>query len=86
MVLKCDLDAHERAVYDAVKMASLAGVVKSLREGSDVMQALELLLRLRQASCHPALVPGQRDPGESSKVTALADACARNTLRFFGWR
>jgi hypothetical protein len=39
--------------------------VRSLREGGEVMQALELLLRLRQASCDPALVPGQRDAGEA---------------------
>jgi superfamily II DNA or RNA helicase len=74
VVMHCELDAHERNVYDAVKMASLSGVVKSLREGGDVMAALELLLRLRQASCHAGLVPGQREPGESSKVTALCDA------------
>jgi superfamily II DNA or RNA helicase len=74
VVVHCELDPHERAVYDAVKMASLTSVVKSLREGGDVMAALELLLRMRQASCHPALVPGQRDPGESSKVTALCEA------------
>jgi SNF2 family DNA or RNA helicase len=49
-------------------------VVQSLREGAAVVEALELLLRLRQASCHPALVPGQRATGESSKVTALCDA------------
>ncbi|MBL8682572.1 MAG: DEAD/DEAH box helicase [Myxococcales bacterium] len=77
VVLHCELDAHERAVYDAIRAASLSGVVKALREGSDVMQALELLLRLRQASCHAGLVPGQRDPSdgwESSKVTALCEA------------
>jgi superfamily II DNA or RNA helicase len=74
MVVHCELDPHERAVYDAIRAASLSGVVKALREGSDVMQALELLLRLRQASCHSGLVPGQRDPGESSKVTALCEA------------
>jgi superfamily II DNA or RNA helicase len=73
-VIECELDAHERSVYDAVKMASLAGVVRSLREGGEVMQALELLLRLRQASCDPALVPGQRDAGESAKVQALCEA------------
>ena len=28
---------------------------------------------MAQGSCHPALVPGQRDPGESSKVLALME-------------
>jgi SNF2 family DNA or RNA helicase len=37
------------------------------------MQALEALLRLRQASCHTALLPGQQAPS-SSKVEALLDA------------
>lgn len=73
-VLRCELDPHERAVYDAVRATKLADAIKSLREGSTVMMALEVLLRLRQASCHPALVPGQRDPGESSKVSALLEA------------
>jgi len=37
------------------------------------MQALEALLRLRQAACHPALVPGQQ-AATSSKVERLIDA------------
>lgn len=74
VVLHCELDPRERAVYDAVRAASLEGVVAALREGSSVMQALELLLRLRQASCDVALVPGQASAGESSKVTALCEA------------
>ncbi len=72
-VLRCELDPHERAVYDAVRASKLADALTALREGRTVMMALEVLLRLRQASCHPALVPGQRDPGESSKVLALME-------------
>jgi SNF2 family DNA or RNA helicase len=34
-------------------------VVASLQAGGNVMAALEALLRLRQAACHPSLVPGQ---------------------------
>jgi len=37
------------------------------------MAALEALLRLRQAACHPALVPGQTG-GVSAKVDALLEA------------
>jgi SNF2 family DNA or RNA helicase len=37
------------------------------------MKALEALLRLRQAACHPALVPGQTAT-TSSKVEALLEA------------
>jgi SNF2 family DNA or RNA helicase len=37
------------------------------------MEALEALLRLRQAACHPALVPGQ-SAATSSKVLTLLEA------------
>jgi superfamily II DNA or RNA helicase len=72
-VLFVTLDEPERAVYDAVFAASRAEVVALLNEGGSVMKALEALLRLRQAACHPALVPGQR-AATSSKVQALLDA------------
>jgi len=38
-----------------------------------MIAALEALLRLRQAACHPALVPGQTAP-TSSKLEALLEA------------
>ena len=44
-------------------------------KGGGVIKALEALLRLRQAACHPALVPGQSAP-TSSKVEALLEALA----------
>jgi len=72
VVLRCELDAEEREVYDTVRAASLAGAVESLRSGGNMMQALEALLRLRQAACHPGLVPGQQ--GErSTKVDLLVE-------------
>ena len=40
----------------------------------NVMQALEALLRLRQAACHPALLPGLAAPPTSSKITCLVEA------------
>lgn len=72
-VLFVELDETERQVYDAVRAATKASVVKKLSEGSGVMAALEALLRLRQAACHPALVPGQRATN-SSKLEALMEA------------
>ncbi len=69
------LDERERAVYDAVHAATRADVVASLGKGGSVLQALEALLRLRQAACHPALVPGQH-AASSSKVESLVDALA----------
>ncbi len=68
-VLRCELDVDERAVYDGVRAATLKNVVHQLEAGGGVMAALEALLRLRQAACHSALVPGQH--AESSSKIAL---------------
>ncbi|RKH48039.1 DEAD/DEAH box helicase [Corallococcus sicarius] len=67
------LTEQERAVYDAVHAATREEVVSQLEEGGSVLKALEALLRLRQAACHPALVPGQQAK-TSSKVQALVEA------------
>ncbi len=72
VVLDCDLSSEERAVYDAVRAASVREIVVRLRAGENVMAALEVLLRLRQAACHARLVPGQEDaPLSSSKLDTL---------------
>ncbi len=67
------LEDSERAVYDAVHAATRADVVSLLQNGGSVLKALEALLRLRQAACHVALVPGQVAK-TSSKVQALVEA------------
>jgi superfamily II DNA or RNA helicase len=74
-VLRVDLGASERAVYDAVRAATQKDVLAILSEGKGMtmMAALEALLRLRQAACHPALVPGQ-SAATSSKVETLVAA------------
>ena len=72
VVLDCDLSGEERAVYDAVRAASVREIVVRLRAGGSVMAALEVLLRLRQAACHSRLVPGQESaPLSSSKLDTL---------------
>ena len=71
-VLRVALGERERAVYDAVFAASRAEVVALLEQGGSVLKALEALLRLRQAACHPALVPGQQ-AASSSKVELLLE-------------
>lgn len=68
-----ELDDREREVYDAVRAASLSEVQSLLNEGGSVLAVLEALLRLRQAACHSALVPGQ-EASTSSKVEALVEA------------
>lgn len=81
VVLRCVLRSHERRAYDAVRAATQEQVVERLHSGHSVLQVLEALLRLRQAACHPALLPGGRGraaagEGElatSSKLELLAD-------------
>jgi superfamily II DNA or RNA helicase len=72
VVLHATLDDEERNVYNAIRAASLSHVVSQLSSGGNVMQALEVLLRLRQASCHSSLVPGQ-SAESSSKVDLLLE-------------
>jgi superfamily II DNA or RNA helicase len=71
LVLRCNLSEAERAVYDTVRMATQQKVVAEMGK-TNVMVALEALLRLRQASCHSGLVPGQTAEG-SAKITLLMD-------------
>ncbi len=58
MVLHCDLGDEETAVYRSIVAASRKDVMDKLESGGSVFAALEMLLRLRQACCHPSLVPG----------------------------
>jgi superfamily II DNA or RNA helicase len=72
-VLYCELEEKEREVYDAVRAATRKDVVQRLAEGGSVLAALEALLRLRQASCHSNLVPGQH-ADTSAKVERLLES------------
>ena len=73
LVIECELSESERAVYDAIRAATQKEVVERLRAGGSVLQALESLLRLRQAACHSALVPGQH-AASSTKIEELLAA------------
>jgi SNF2 family DNA or RNA helicase len=66
----CTLNPEERGVYDALAAAARSDVLERIDAGATTMQALEALLRLRQAACHSGLVPGQ-DADSSSKVEEL---------------
>ncbi len=72
-ILTVELEDDERQIYDAIYAAKHKEVVEALEGGGSVMAALEALLRLRQAACHPALIPGQ-SATRSSKVEALIEA------------
>ncbi len=71
LVLRCNLSEPERAVYDTVRMATHQKVVSEMGK-TNVMVALEALLRLRQAACHSGLVPGQQAE-TSAKIILLMD-------------
>jgi superfamily II DNA or RNA helicase len=73
VVLHCELDDRERAIYDAVRAATRQEVLDRLAHGGSVLAALEALLRLRQAACHPALLPGQQAES-SAKVDMLVES------------
>ena len=72
IVIHVELDPEEQRIYDAIRAATRDDVVHQLESGGSVLGALEALLRLRQASCHPALVPGQT-ARTSSKLTVLRE-------------
>ncbi len=72
IVLRATLREKERDTYNAVRAATLQEVVSQLSSGSGVLAALEALLRLRQAACHPALLPGQ-SAETSSKIELLME-------------
>ena len=72
VVLRCILSHDERRVYNAIQAATRQDVVQRLAEGGSVLEALEALLRLRQAACHTGLIPGQEAP-TSAKVDLLLE-------------
>jgi hypothetical protein len=72
VVLHCVLSEDERQLYDAICAATRAQVVTRLAAGGSVLEALEALLRLRQACCHSGLIPGQQAE-TSSKVLLLLE-------------
>ncbi|HEY3451259.1 MAG TPA: DEAD/DEAH box helicase [Myxococcales bacterium] len=72
VVERVELGEDERTLYQALYAATREEVVGRLKEGGNVLAALEALLRLRQACCHPALVPGQK-ADSSAKVDQLLE-------------
>ncbi|NRA43937.1 MAG: DEAD/DEAH box helicase [Oligoflexales bacterium] len=80
LVRYCTLSEHERQTYEALRLASRKEVLDKLANGGQVIQALELLLRLRQAACHLGLLPsGAEQEGYSSKLNLILE-CLQNSL------
>lgn len=90
VVLSSELTESERHLYDGILLSTRQEVLESLEQGGSVLHALELLLRLRQAACHPALVPGQV-ADSSSKIEVLMEvldtslAAGSKTIIFSQW-
>jgi superfamily II DNA or RNA helicase len=70
VVLRCILSDRERELYDAIRAATQKDILEQLQTGGNVLAALEALLRMRQACCHPSLLPGQSAEA-SSKLELL---------------
>ncbi len=86
-----ELSKEERATYDVVRAAARRDVVDRIGQGATMLEALEALLRLRQACCHPGLLPGNAGEGPSAKLTLLvellleAHAEGHKTLVYSQW-
>lgn len=76
IILHCELSSSERDLYDAILASTQKEVITQLETGGSIFAALEALLRLRQACCHPLLVPGeaQRGTQTSSKLDLLVES------------
>ncbi len=71
MIVRCELGEEERNIYEAVRLSGLEQVRAAIGAKRS-LGVLEALLRLRQAACHPGLLPG-RDDTDSSKLVALVE-------------
>ena len=71
VILPCPLTPKQREIYQTVAAAGRAEVANMMGSGR-ALEVLELLLRMRQAACHPRLLPGDR-PDESGKLDVLID-------------
>jgi superfamily II DNA or RNA helicase len=75
--LQCDLSHEERVLYESILGAARHEVMERLDSGEGIFSILEILLRLRQACCHPGLLPGH-SAASSSKVDLLMETLTRS--------
>jgi SNF2 family DNA or RNA helicase len=71
------LEANQRAVYEAIRLAMHTKVREAIaRKGlaRSRIELLEALLRLQQVCCDPRLVAGARQAGRADKVRAAGSA------------
>lgn len=71
----CELSSEEHGLYQRVAALTVPEVLSQLETDGNVLGALEALLRLRQAACHPALLPESWGAGAmaSTKLSVLVE-------------
>lgn len=72
IVLRCPLSPVQRAAYDTVLRGSAQSLDSADRRPRR-MKVLEILTRLRQASCHSGLLPGGDAAAASGKLDLLLE-------------
>jgi SNF2 family DNA or RNA helicase len=72
-VLHCVLSEEERKLYESIVATTRAEVVAKFGKGGNAFAALEALLRLRQAACHPQLVSQSGGGTRSAKLTLMME-------------
>lgn len=71
VILYNELDEEESLVYKSIEASTKKDILEKLNlKNTNIMKILEALLRLRQASCHIGMLPGQ-EKLSSSKVNLL---------------
>ena len=89
-ILYAELSEEERNLYASIMAASQKEVIEKVQQGASVFEALEALLRMRQACCHPSLIPGQQAFGSAKldllmKSLGTAIAEGHKALVFSQW-
>ena len=80
MKMEVDFSDSERVLYESLLLAARKDVISLLESGGNILSALEIILRLRQACCHPSLVPGQ-SAESSAKLNLLAESIQQSIVR-----
>jgi len=75
VVIRCEMSEAQRKVYEAMRIAGYSDVQRILATGEKgrTFDILEALLRMRQAACDPALLPGDHAAAGSGKLDRLEE-------------
>ena len=81
-VIHCPLSEAQGVAYEAVRVAALQGLRETntatgKETGNRRMQVLAALTRLRQAACHPGMLPNGNVQAESGKLSRLMELLPR---------